>query len=104
MTARRLRREELLLRRQSLQQRSTLLRERVAQQAAGLQPVLGMCDRLRAGVGWLRAHPLAVAAAALGLALLRPRRALRWGLRLWSGWQLLAQLRQGLSQGRGRFF
>lgn len=104
MTARRLRREELVLKRQSLQQRSTLLRERVAQQAAGLQPVLGLGDQVRAGVAWLRGHPLVVAAAALGLALLRPRRTLRWGLRLWSGWRLLARLRQGWGQARGGLF
>lgn len=104
MTARRLRREELALRRQLLQQRSILLRERVAQQATGLQPALDLADQVRAGVAWLRAHPLPVAAAALAVALLRPQRTLRWGLRLWSGWRLLVRLRQGLTQARGRFF
>jgi len=104
MSARRLRRDELALRRQLLQQRSILLRERVTLQATGLRPALDLADQVRAGLAWLRDHPVPVAMAALGLALLRPRRSLRWGLRLWSVWRLLTRLRQGLTQARGRFF
>lgn len=87
------RRKELAKERQRLQHRSAVLRERLAHHAQALEPGLSLVDRAREGVRWLRAHPTLVAGAAAALLVLRPRRALRWGLRAWGGWRLLARAR-----------
>lgn len=86
----------LALRRERLVGRSRQLRQDVATHAAVLDPVLTMGDRLRDGMAWVRAHPQALAAAVVGFAVVRPRRAWRWGLRLWGTWRLLGSLQRRL--------
>lgn len=94
------RREALLLRQQSLALRSIELRLQVARDVMRLAPTLVLADRGVAGLHWLRAHlgyPLAAAAV---LALWKPRRALRWGLRLWWGWRSVRQALAWIDQRR----
>lgn len=81
-------------RQQLLLLRSQDLRGRLALQAAALQPPLAWADRLRAGWQWLHAHPEWPLGTALVVIVLRPRRALRWGIRLWSAWQTLRRLQR----------
>lgn len=78
----------IALRQQLLLLRSAELRRDFIEQSAPWQAPLSLADRAREGWRWLRAHPEAVAAGALTLAVLRPRRAWRWGMRLWWGWRL----------------
>jgi hypothetical protein len=79
---------QLALRQQLLLLRSAELRLEFVEHTAAWQTPLSLADRVHQGWRWLRGHPEAVAAAVLGLAVLRPRRAWRWGARLWWGWQL----------------
>jgi hypothetical protein len=87
-------RELLVLQRQlALLARSDELRASLKLQVAALRPALNWAERAREGWLWLRAHPEWPLGAALVLVVLRPRRSLRWGLRLWSGWRLWQRLR-----------
>ncbi len=94
MTQRRLR---LALARERLIERSQTLRRTAVEQSVALAPALRAGDQLRAAVAWIREHPGIIAGAAVGLVVVRPRRALRWGLRLWGGWRLIQQLQRRLN-------
>jgi hypothetical protein len=94
MTERRLR---LALKRERLVERSRALRREAVTQSAALEPMLALGDRIRAGAGWVRAHPGTVAAFFVGIAVVRPRRAWRWGTRLWAGWRLLQRVQDRLA-------
>ena len=76
-----IRRERLLL-------RSAALRAQIAQHAAPLKPPLALADQVGDGLRWLRQHPEWPLGGLLAVAVLRPRRALRWSARLWSTWRL----------------
>lgn len=86
----------LARRQQQLLARSAQLRGQVAENLVPWQETLGWVDRTRAalhqGWQWLRRHPEVPAGIAVGVAVLRPRRAWafgwRWGRRAWLGWQL----------------
>jgi hypothetical protein len=90
------RRMRLVLARERLVERSRTLRCTAVEQSAALAPALRVGDQLRAAFDWIRGHPGIIAGAAVGLAVVRPRRALRWGLRLWGGWRLIKQLQHRL--------
>jgi hypothetical protein len=92
--------EVLALRQQRLLMRSQALRQRLASDAAAWQAPLRWADGAVAVWTWLRGHPEAPLAALAVVLLLRPRRALRWGLRLWSGWRLLQRLQERTSAWR----
>ncbi|MDO9072880.1 MAG: YqjK family protein [Rubrivivax sp.] len=95
------RRAALLARRQQLLLvRSNELRGQLARDALAWQPPLALADRVHAGWRWLRTHPEAPLAAAAVLLVLRPRRALRWGWRLWTGWRLWLRLQRRLQLPR----
>ncbi|MBA4175152.1 MAG: hypothetical protein C0505_01105 [Leptothrix sp. (in: Bacteria)] len=93
----------LARRQQLLLLRSHELRGRFAADALRWQPTLALADRLRAGWHWLLAHPEVPLAATVVLAVMRPRRALRWGWRLWSGWRTWQRLQARLQPPPGRF-
>ena len=69
----------LLERQHRLLLRSTELRGRLAADAVVLRRPLALADRVREGWRWLRAHPEVPLAALVVVAVLRPRRAWRWG-------------------------
>jgi hypothetical protein len=102
---------ELALRQQRLVARSAELRARLGDDLLPCQRLLGRVDEVRRLMedswNWLRRHPEVPAGLAIGVALLRPRRALRWawrwGRRAWLGWQLYQRAnRQVQAQGFGR--
>jgi hypothetical protein len=84
----------LARRQQLLLVRSSELRGQLARDAQGWQAPLALADRVHAGWRWLCGHPEAPLAAAAVLLVLRPRRVLRWGWRLWSGWRLWQRLQR----------
>lgn len=83
----------LAARRERLLMRSQQLRAQAVVQSAGLRPAFAVADRVQDTWIWLRAHPEAVGAAGLGLAIVRPRRAFRLGLKAWSLWRLARRWR-----------
>jgi hypothetical protein len=91
------RRLRLALKRERLVERSRALRREAVAQSAALEPMLRVGDRIRSGADWVRANPGTVAAFVVGIAVIRPRRAWRWGMRLWSGWRLLQRLQDRLA-------
>lgn len=84
----------LARRQQLLLVRSSELRGQLARDAQEWQAPLALADRVHAGWRWLCGHPEAPLAAAAVLLVLRPRRVLRWGWRLWSGWRLWQRLQR----------
>ncbi|MDH4289755.1 MAG: YqjK-like family protein [Aquincola sp.] len=87
----------LARRQQVLLARSAELRIHAATQLSVLRPPLDLADQFRSGWHWLRTHPEWPIGVAIMVVVLRPRRALRWGLRLWSGWRLLRRLQRRLA-------
>lgn len=81
------RQHELLL-------RSSDLRHQLAQDIVVVQAPLALADRVRSAWAWLRAHPEWPLAAVVVVAVLRPRRALRWGSRLWWAWNSWRRVQQ----------
>lgn len=82
------RRRELQLRRELLRLRSAELRLSLHLHARALETPLAIADEARAGARWLREHPEWPLGALATLLVLRPRRVLRWGGRLWWGWRM----------------
>lgn len=92
------RREAELTRHQrQLLLRSTELRLRFAGEVQVITPPLRLADRVHTGWRWLRAHPEVPLLAVAVVVVLRPRRALHWGLRLWAGWRTVRRLQRTVS-------
>lgn len=89
-------RPSLQQRQQDLLVRSTALRIRLGREATVLQQPLAIADRVQQAWRWAITNPVWPIGAAALLVVLRPRRALAWGLRLWSGWRLVRQIRKRL--------
>lgn len=86
----------LARRQQQLLARSAELRGRLATDAAVLGRPLALADRVREGWRWLAGHPEVPLVAVVVVVVLRPRRALRWGLRAWAAWGTLRRVRRRL--------
>jgi hypothetical protein len=89
---------ELARRQQQLLVRSAELRVTLGQQARVLESPLALADQARAGLQWLRNHPLWSLLSLALIAVTRPRRALRWTSRLWWGWNLYRKARRWMSR------
>jgi hypothetical protein len=88
---------ELALKKQRLRFQSSLLRERWAAQAAGMQTLLAGIDRVGQGVDWVKRHPRALLAVAVAVLVARPRATLRWTRRAFIAWQAWRKGRAWLS-------
>jgi hypothetical protein len=84
--------EQIRARRVRLIARAELQRDEIAREVEVWAPAIGVIDRGIAGYAWLRAHPGVLVAAGAVLLVLRPRRTLKWSLRLYSGWQTYRRL------------
>ena len=91
---------ELLIRQQMLVQKSTVLRERLQHQSVVLIKPLWVLDQGKLGLQWLSAHPIWPSAALLVVALLKPRRSLAWGRRIWSVWKTYRTVKAWLLKNR----
>lgn len=84
---------ELALKKRMLRQRSTVLRHAFAVQVnARVAPLAGLADRAVSTGRWVGRHPYWVVAAAVALAVWRPKGVMRLagrGLWLWQTWQRL---------------
>lgn len=86
----------LAQRQRRLLARSGELRLHLAAEAAVLQRPLELADRVHQGWRWLRTHPEVPLVGLVVVAVLRPRRAWRWGMRLWLGWRTLQRVQRRL--------
>lgn len=89
---------ELALKKQRLQIASEGLRAEFGQCAAGLAPVFSAADCVVDSARWLRANPHLVVGAGVALIVARPKRAWRWGRRIFIGWQAWRKLRGALER------
>lgn len=79
--------DELVLRQQRLLLRSTELRFNLTDQVQVFKRPLAVADQAQAGLQWLYRNPQWPLGALLILLVLRPRRAIVWGGRLWWAWR-----------------
>lgn len=84
---------EIQSRRTRLLARSGGLRSQLAQEAQALERPLALADSARGALQWLAAHPQWLIAVIALPAVLRPRRAVAWALKLWGGWRLWRKVR-----------
>lgn len=85
--------DDLILRQQRLLAQSAQLRLALNEHTQALKKPLAWVDEVRNSMTWLRQNPQWPLGALLVLVVLRPRRAIRWGGRLWWGWQTLRRAR-----------
>ncbi len=85
--------DEILVRQQRLLVRSAQLRLSLADQTQVFRKPLALVDQARSGLQWLNRNPAWPLGALLTLLLLRPKRTLLWGGRLWWGWTTFKRTR-----------
>ena len=78
---------ELIQRQQALLLRSAELRHSLKEQAQVLRRPLALADAAQDGVQWLTRNPIWPLSAVTLLLVLRPKRALVWGRRVWWAWK-----------------
>ncbi len=89
--------DELVIRQQRLQLRSAQLRLTLADQAHVFKRPLAAADQVRANLQWLYRNPLWPLGALLVLAILRPRRTILFGGRLWWAWTTFKRVRNWMA-------
>lgn len=85
--------DELLVRHQRLRARSAELRSTFSDQVQVFKRPLGLADKGVLGLQWLYRRPQWSLAAILILIVMKPRRAIAWGGRLWWVWKTTKQMR-----------
>jgi len=84
---------DLALKKQRLQIASDTLRADFGLCATGLGPAFRGADCAAEGARWLLRNPQFVVAAAVALAVVRPKRVWRWARRTFVGWQVWRKVR-----------
>jgi hypothetical protein len=90
----------LAMRHGALKARIEEQRRTLARHALPLEAALARGDSALQGVNWLKHHPVAIAAAAAAVLILRPKAAWRWAKRgffAWRGWQAVRHILLGTS-------
>lgn len=97
---------DLHLRRGRLLERIVSQRTQLGQELAPVAVSLGTADRalarVQAGIAYLKAHPAVVGLAFVGLAIVKPRRTLRWSRRAYAVWQTWRVVRERMMIAMGR--
>jgi len=94
---------EIRARRAQLMARAAIERERLSVRLHAWEAPLSLVDRAVAAAHYVRRHPQWLVAAALLIAVLRPRRALalaRNGLIAWRAWRWISQSLHSLAARR----
>ena len=89
--------DELVARQQRLLVRSAQLRLTLADQAQVFKAPLAVADQAQAGLQWLYRNPLWPLGALLLLVIVRPRRTILLGGRLWWAWATFKRVRNWLA-------
>lgn len=89
--------DDLVLRQQRLLARSAELRLALTTQGQVFKAPLAVVDQAQAALQWLYRNPQWPLGALMGLVVLRPRRAILWGGRLWWSWQMLRRARKWMA-------
>jgi YqjK-like protein len=76
-------------------------RDLLEQTAASWRKPLALADQGLSAIHYLRQNPLLLAGTAVVVAVLRPRRILKWTQRGWIAWRLTRSLRRKLYGGGG---
>jgi hypothetical protein len=85
---------EFALKKQRLQIHADMQRADMMRRLEGIEPVLDVADRVRAGLHWTREHIPVIASTAVVLLLIKPRLTFRVARRVWLGWLLLRRMRR----------
>lgn len=80
------------LRQQRLIARSGQLRNSISDQAQVFKSPLAFVDKLHSALGWLYCHPAWPLGTIFSLLVLKPKRAIVWGTRLWAAWKTFKRL------------
>jgi hypothetical protein len=91
---------EIRAKRAQLLARAAVERERISVQLRVWEAPLALVDRSVAAARYIRDHPQWIVAAAIVIAILRPRRALSWarnGLIAWRAWRWISASLRGLT-------
>jgi len=91
-----MKKSELRMNQKMLLARSARLRQAFGEHAALFKKPLSFADSVRAGLQWLYKNPVWPLGALLPILVLRPKRTLVWGLRLWSAWKSFQQAKKWL--------
>lgn len=89
--------DELILRQQRLLVRSAQLRLTLAEQTRVFKKPLAVADQAQAGLQWLYRNPQWPLGTLLILIVLRPRRVILWGGRLWWAWKVFNRAQQWIA-------
>lgn len=95
--------DEFRSKRSSLMARAAVERERLVMQLQTWEAPFALADKGLAAARFARQNPHWIAAAAVLLMVLRPRRALSWarnGLIAWRAWRWISQSLRGLASRR----
>ena len=90
--------ENLLLRQQQLIGHSAQLRASIADQSQVLIKPLAFADKVQDGVNWFYRNPTWSIGAVLVLLVLKPRKAIVWGSRLWGAWKIFKRLQESIGK------
>ncbi len=90
--------DDLLLRHQRLLMRSAQLRLTLENQAQVFKTPLAVVDQARNILHWLYRNPEWPLGALIVLTVLRPRRTLLWGGRLWWAWKTFKRARNWVAK------
>ena len=86
--------EKILLRQQRLIVRSTQLRSEIAVQSQVFIKPLAFADKVREGLTWIYQNPTLPFGVMLVFLVLKPKKAIAWGSRLWWAWNTLKRLQR----------
>lgn len=89
--------DELVLRQQRLLARSAELRLTLTSQGQVFKTPLALVDQAQAVLQWLYRNPQWPLGALVALVVLRPRRAILWGGRLWWSWKMLRRAQKWIA-------
>jgi len=87
---------DLALKRQRLQLQAATQRLRIVHALQSAAPAFGAAEKVRAALGWARAHPEWLAGIGIAVLVARPRAFFRWARRGFFAWQTVRRARAAL--------